>query len=129
MRFAPKDAEGKPSITVEDFRRNNVDLTVKGIHDVIQATRPEVAFTVSPAADPAYNYDRMYADDAEMVARGLDRSHHPAVVFPYGKCTNQLQSSSALVVTVQPLTMRSLWVMALISLVQFRRQPIKVPQS
>lgn len=84
MRFAPKDGEGKPSITIEDFRRNNVDLTVKGIHDVIQATRPEVAFTVSPAADPAYNYDRMYADVLKWSREGWTEAIIPQLYFPMG---------------------------------------------
>ena len=48
--------------TKEDFRRANVDQAIKGVHDVIVATKPEVVFSVSPAPDPDYNYKTLFAD-------------------------------------------------------------------
>ncbi|RYZ47286.1 MAG: hypothetical protein EOO14_23695, partial [Chitinophagaceae bacterium] len=38
--------------TVEEFRRSNVDKAIKGVYDVIVATKPQVVFSVSPAPDP-----------------------------------------------------------------------------
>ena len=61
----------------EDWRRNNVDLIIKQIHDSIKAIKPWVEFGISPfgvwrniAKDPAgsntkagvTNYDDLYAD-------------------------------------------------------------------
>lgn len=48
--------------TKEDFRRSNVDKAIKGVYDVIVATKPQVVFSVSPAPDPDYNYKTLYAD-------------------------------------------------------------------
>ena len=83
-QYVAKDKDGKPTITVEDFRRNNVDLTVKGIHDVIQATRPEVAFTISPAGNPDYNYNTMYADVLKWSREGWSEAIIPQLYFPMG---------------------------------------------
>ncbi|MGV3528596.1 MAG: glycoside hydrolase family 10 protein [Flavisolibacter sp.] len=46
----------------EDFRRDNVDKAIKAVHDVIVATKPEVVFSVSPAPDPNYNLNTLFAD-------------------------------------------------------------------
>ncbi|MGI8601164.1 MAG: glycoside hydrolase family 10 protein [Chitinophagaceae bacterium] len=46
----------------EDFRRDNVDKAIKGVYDVIVATKPEVIFSVSPAPDPNYNLNTLFAD-------------------------------------------------------------------
>lgn len=48
--------------SIEDFRRANVDIAIKGIHDAIVATKPEVIFTISPAANPDYNLNTLFAD-------------------------------------------------------------------
>jgi len=48
--------------TKNDFRRSNVDKAIKGVHDVIVATKPEVVFSVSPAPDPNYNLNTLFAD-------------------------------------------------------------------
>lgn len=48
--------------SIEDFRRANVDLAIKGVHDVIVATEPGVIFTISPAASPDYNLNTLFAD-------------------------------------------------------------------
>lgn len=46
----------------ENFRRDNVDKAIKGVHDIIVATKPEVVFSVSPAPDPNYNLNTLFAD-------------------------------------------------------------------
>ncbi len=48
--------------TKEAFRRDNVDKAIKGVYDVIVATKPGVVFSVSPAPDPDYNYKTLFAD-------------------------------------------------------------------
>ena len=56
------DKYGAGFKSIEDFRRDNVNKAIQGVHDVIVATKPEVVFSVSPAASDAYNYNTLYAD-------------------------------------------------------------------
>lgn len=58
------------SETTEQFRRSNVDKAIKGVRDVIIATKPEVVFSVSPASDFTYNLNTMYADIKKWAAEG-----------------------------------------------------------
>ncbi|MDY9919329.1 MAG: family 10 glycosylhydrolase [Proteiniphilum sp.] len=48
--------------SIEDFRRANVDMAIKGVHDAIVATKPGVIFTISPAASPDYNLNTLFAN-------------------------------------------------------------------
>lgn len=56
------DEYGAGMASIEDFRRDNVNKAIKAVHDVIVATRPEVVFSISPAASDTYNYNTLYAD-------------------------------------------------------------------
>lgn len=47
---------------IEDFRRNNVNTVVRNIQKTIIETRPEVIFSISPAADMERNYNTLFAD-------------------------------------------------------------------
>lgn len=47
---------------IQDFRRDNVNKAIKGVHDIIVATKPGVVFSVSPAPDINKNYNSLYAD-------------------------------------------------------------------
>jgi uncharacterized lipoprotein YddW (UPF0748 family) len=53
---------GSAYTSKEAFRRANVDAAIKGVHDIIVATKPAVVFSVSPAPDPDYNFNTLYAD-------------------------------------------------------------------
>lgn len=48
--------------TIQDFRRDNVNKAIKGVYDVIVATKPGVVFSVSPAPEITKNYNTLYAD-------------------------------------------------------------------
>lgn len=48
--------------TIQNFRRENVNKAIKGVYDVIVATKPGVVFSVSPAPDISKNYNSLYAD-------------------------------------------------------------------
>ena len=48
--------------SVQNFRRDNVDKAIKGVHDVILATKPAVVFSVSPAPEITKNFNTLYAD-------------------------------------------------------------------
>lgn len=76
--IADYDKYGKSKFaSIEDFRRDNVNQAIEGVHKLIKAKRPDVLFSVSPYAvwrnrtddpngsntsDPTTNYDALYAD-------------------------------------------------------------------
>ena len=82
--YVKKNAEGKYEVSLEDFRRNNVDLAVKGIHDIIQATRPKVVFSISPAANNDNNYNRLFADVLKWSREGWTEAIIPQLYFLMG---------------------------------------------
>ncbi len=81
---------GKEYSKIEDFRRGNVDKAIKGVHDVIVATKPEVVFSVAPASDNNYNVNTLFADVTKWDKEGwLDivipqlyhETDHPTAAF------------------------------------------------
>ncbi|WP_164111016.1 MULTISPECIES: glycoside hydrolase family 10 protein [Sphingobacterium] len=54
----------------EDFRRGNVDKAIEGVYKTILATKPQVVFSVSPAASRSYNFNTMFADVPKWTAAG-----------------------------------------------------------
>ena len=48
--------------SVQDFRRDNVNKAIKGVYDIIVATKPGVVFSVSPAPEITKNFNTLYAD-------------------------------------------------------------------
>lgn len=47
---------------IQDFRRDNVNKAIKGVYDIIVATKPGVVFSVSPAPEITKNFNTLYAD-------------------------------------------------------------------
>ncbi|MFV0585670.1 family 10 glycosylhydrolase [Bacteroides reticulotermitis] len=48
--------------SIEDFRRNNVNVVVKNIQKAIMDTRPDVIYSISPAGNNTNNYNTLFAD-------------------------------------------------------------------
>ncbi|MDD2474603.1 MAG: family 10 glycosylhydrolase [Dysgonamonadaceae bacterium] len=61
---------GKSYKTIQDFRRANVDKAIKGVHDVIVATKPELVFSIAPTSDNKYNVEKMFADVTKWAKEG-----------------------------------------------------------
>lgn len=61
---------GKDYKSIQDFRRGNVDKAIKGVHDVIVATKPELVFSVAPTSDNKYNVEKMFADVTKWAKEG-----------------------------------------------------------
>lgn len=53
---------GKKFASVEDFRRDNVTQVIKLVSQTIQATKPHVRFSISPAPNQEMNFDQLFAD-------------------------------------------------------------------
>lgn len=52
------------------FRRGNVDKAIEGVYNTIKSTKPQVVFSVSPAANKDHNYNSLYADVAKWTQEG-----------------------------------------------------------
>ncbi len=84
----------------DDWRRNNVDLIIKQLHDTIEAVAPQVAFGISPfgvwrnkSKDPSgsatragqTNYDDLYADILKWQKNGWIDYVTPQIYWHIGK--------------------------------------------
>ncbi len=78
--------------TIEDFRRANVDKAIKQVHDVIVATKPEVVFSVSPAADPNYSFKTLFADVKKWCEQGWLDVVIPQLYQEIGNASNDFQA-------------------------------------
>lgn len=70
--------------SIEDFRRNNVNVVVQNIQKTIIETRPEVIFSVSPAADIERNYNTLFADVRTWAKEGWVDVVIPQLYFATG---------------------------------------------
>lgn len=77
--------------SIEDFRRANVDLAIKGVHEVIVANKPEVVFAISPAASPQYNLNTLFADVAKWCREGWLDIVMPQLYHEVGNPYNDFQ--------------------------------------
>ncbi|UBM60236.1 family 10 glycosylhydrolase [Marinilongibacter aquaticus] len=83
---------------IEDWRRNNIDMIIKSLHDEIEAEKPWVKFGVSPFGvwrnkqdDPAGSntrggqpsYDDLYADTRKWCRLGWIDYVVPQIYFPF----------------------------------------------
>ena len=78
--------------TKEAFRRDNVDKAIKGVYDIIVATKPEVVFSVSPAPDPDYNYKTLFADVKKWAEQGWIDVLIPQLYQEIGNPYNDFQN-------------------------------------
>lgn len=85
------DKYGTGFVSIEDFRRDNVNKAIKAVHDIIVATRPEVVFSVSPAASNVYNYNTLYADVSKWNQEGWLDITIPQLYQQIGATTNDFK--------------------------------------
>jgi len=77
---------------IEDFRRDNVNKAIKAVHDIIVATKPQVVFTISPAASPEYNLNTLFADVTKWCKEGWIDVIMPQLYQEIGNQYNDFQS-------------------------------------
>ncbi len=56
--------------TIQEFRLANVDKAIKGVYDMIVATKPGVVFSISPTSNFDYNKNTLYADIVKWASQG-----------------------------------------------------------
>lgn len=69
---------------IADFRRNNVDVVVQNIQKTIIETRPDVIFSISPAANINSNYEVLFADVRKWSKEGWVDVLIPQLYFATG---------------------------------------------
>lgn len=69
---------------IADFRRNNVDVVVQNIQRTIIETRPDVIFSISPAANINSNYEVLFADVRKWSKEGWVDVLIPQLYFATG---------------------------------------------
>lgn len=70
--------------SIADFRRNNVNIVVKNIQKTIIETRPDVIFSISPAANNDNNYNVLFADVTKWSQEGWVDAIIPQLYFATG---------------------------------------------
>ncbi|MFZ6038857.1 MAG: glycoside hydrolase family 10 protein [Bacteroidota bacterium] len=78
--------------SIKDFRRANVDKAIKGVHDVILATKPEIVFSISPAANNEYNFNTLYADVTKWCRESWIDVVIPQLYYEIGNPYNDFRS-------------------------------------
>lgn len=79
---------GNPNQTIQEFRLDNVDKAIVKIRQAVLDTKPEVAFSVSPAGNNTYNYNTMYADVLKWSKEGWVDIIIPQLYYATGSATN-----------------------------------------
>ncbi len=69
---------------IADFRRNNVNIVVKNIQKTIIEMRPDVIFSISPAANNDTNYNVLFADVTKWSQEGWVDVIIPQLYFATG---------------------------------------------
>ncbi|MEJ5053322.1 glycoside hydrolase family 10 protein [Sphingobacterium sp. MYb382] len=78
---------------IGDWRRSNVDKAIEGIYKTIVATKPEVVFSISPAASKDYNYNTLFADLGKWCKEGWVDVLIPQLYQEIGNASNDFQTN------------------------------------
>lgn len=86
----------KGSMTdVKVWRRDNVDKAIELIYKTIVASKPEVVFSISPAASRSYNYNTLYADLPKWTSSGWVDILIPQLYQEIGNSSNPFERNLA----------------------------------
>lgn len=78
-----------------DFRRGNVEKAIEAVFNTIKATKPEVVFSISPAASRSYNFNTMFADIPKWTAAGWVDILMPQLYQEIGNPSNPFETNLA----------------------------------
>lgn len=73
---------------IADFRRNNVNVVIQNIQKTIIETRPDVIFSIGPAANMDNNYNILFADVKKWAKEGWIDVIIPQLYFATGTDAN-----------------------------------------
>jgi len=81
--------------TKEAFRRGNIDKAIELVFNTIKNTKPEVVFSVSPAAERAHSYNNLFADVPKWTSSGWVDILIPQLYQRIGNPINSFESTLA----------------------------------
>ena len=87
------DKYGSEYSTIEDFRRANVNKAIQAVYNTIIDTKPELVFSVSPAANGDYNYNSLFADVTKWTQEGWVDVIIPQLYQEIGNQYNDFRSN------------------------------------
>lgn len=77
------------------WRRDNVDKAIELIFNTIKNTKPQVVFSISPAASRSYNYNTLYADIPKWTSSGWVDILIPQLYQEIGNTSNPFERNLA----------------------------------
>jgi len=78
---------------IQDWRRSNVNKAIEDIFTAIVATKPQVVFSISPAASRSYNLNTLYADVVKWCQGGWVDVLIPQLYQEIGNASNDFQTN------------------------------------
>lgn len=78
-----------------DWRRDNVDKAIELIYNTIKTNKPQVVFSISPAASRSYNYNTLYADLPKWTSAGWVDILIPQLYQEIGNTSNPFERNLA----------------------------------
>ncbi len=82
-RYELYKAESKNPMSLDDWRRANVNALISGAYTLIKGINPDVVFSVSPAADIEDNYVSLFADVGYWIENGYVDYIMPQLYFGF----------------------------------------------
>lgn len=79
--------------TIADWRRDNVNKAIQGIYKTIVQNKPEVVFSISPAASRTYNLNTLFADVGKWCQEGWVDVLIPQLYQEIGNPSNDFQAN------------------------------------
>ena len=76
-------AKTNTALSLEDFRRNNVNALISGCYNAIKFHNKNIEFSISPAASISGNYNTMYADVKSWGEKGYVDTVIPQLYFGF----------------------------------------------
>ena len=84
-------------LTLEEWRRKNVNSLINSIYCTVKAKDPDIAFGVSPAADLDRNYNTLYADIEGWLGGGYVDYIMPQLYFGFEYPVEQFRFNNLIV--------------------------------
>ncbi len=89
------EAFGSGFGTIQDWRRDNVSKAIQLIYNAIVQNKPQVVFSISPAASMSYNFNTLYADVGSWTKEGWVDILIPQLYQEIGNASNDFQLNLA----------------------------------
>ena len=83
LSYEEYKATAKKALSLEDWRRANVNTLISACHNAIKAKDEDIVFTVSPSHSIEKNYNELYADAKFWIENGIVDVLMPQLYFGF----------------------------------------------